>query len=39
MIGEAPEPMTNPYLELTRELNRGRLGALISSGQAVVVPP
>lgn len=29
--------MTNPYLELTRELNRGRVRALISSGQAVVV--
>ena len=29
--------MTNPYLELTRELNQGRLRALISSGQAVVV--
>lgn len=33
----ALEPMTNPYLELTAELNRGRLRALISSGQAVVV--
>jgi hypothetical protein len=29
--------MTNPYLELTAELNRGRLRALISSGQAVVM--
>jgi len=29
--------MTNPYLELTAELNRGRLRALISSGQAVVL--
>lgn len=29
--------MDNPYLDLTRELNRGRLRALISSGQAVVV--
>ena len=28
--------MNNPYLELTEELNRGRLRALISSGQAVV---
>jgi hypothetical protein len=27
----------NPYLELTEELNRGRLRALLSSGQAVVV--
>src|SRR3984893_17238429 len=26
-----------PYLELTEELNRGRLRALLSSGQAVVV--
>lgn len=32
-----PETMTNPYLELTRDFNRGRLRALISSGQAVVV--
>lgn len=29
--------MDNPYLELTDEFNRGRLRALISSGQAVVV--
>jgi len=29
--------MNNPYLELTDELNRGRLRALLSSGQAVVV--
>jgi hypothetical protein len=29
--------MTNPYLELTQELNRGRLRALLSSGQAVVM--
>lgn len=29
--------MTNPYLDLTRSFNRGRLRALISSGQAVVV--
>ena len=29
--------MNNPYLELTREFNRGRLRALISSGQAVVI--
>jgi hypothetical protein len=29
--------MNNPYLELTEELNRGRLRALLSSGQAVVV--
>lgn len=29
--------MNNPYLELTEELNRGRIRALISSGQAVVV--
>lgn len=29
--------MTNPYLELTRNFNHGRLRALISSGQAVVV--
>jgi hypothetical protein len=29
--------MINPYLELTRELNRGRLRALLSSGQAVVM--
>jgi hypothetical protein len=28
---------TNPYLELTREFNRGRLRALVSSGQAVVL--
>lgn len=27
----------NPYLELTEELNQGRLRALLSSGQAVVV--
>jgi hypothetical protein len=29
--------MDNPYLELTREFNRGRLRALLSSGQAMVV--
>jgi hypothetical protein len=29
--------MNNPYLELTAEFNRGRLRALLSSGQAVVV--
>lgn len=29
--------MVNPYLELTAELNRGRLRALVSSGQAVVL--
>jgi len=29
--------MNNPYLELTDELNQGRLRALLSSGQAVVV--
>ncbi|HXU32677.1 MAG TPA: hypothetical protein VN851_19075 [Thermoanaerobaculia bacterium] len=29
--------MNNPYLDLTDELNRGRLRALLSSGQAVVV--
>ncbi len=29
--------MNNPYLELTEELNRHRLRALLSSGQAVVV--
>jgi hypothetical protein len=29
--------MSNPYLDLTAELNRGRLRALLSSGQAVVV--
>jgi len=29
--------MNNPYLDLTAELNRGRLRALLSSGQAVVV--
>lgn len=29
--------MTNPYLELTREFNRGRRRCLISSGQAVVL--
>jgi len=29
--------MENPYLELTKELNRGRLRVLLSSGQAVVV--
>lgn len=29
--------MNNPYLELTEEFNRGRLRALLSSGQAVVV--
>jgi hypothetical protein len=29
--------MANPYLDLTAEFNRGRLRALLSSGQAVVV--
>lgn len=29
--------MNNPYLELTETFNQGRLRALISSGQAVVV--
>lgn len=29
--------MHNPYLELTSEFNRGRLRAILSSGQAVVV--
>ena len=29
--------MSNPYLELTEEFNRGRLRALVSSGQAVVL--
>lgn len=29
--------MANPYLDLTAEFNRGRLRALISSGQAVVL--
>jgi len=29
--------MSNPYLELTEEFNRGRLRVLLSSGQAVVV--
>lgn len=29
--------LNNPYLELTKELNRDRLRALLSSGQAVVV--
>ncbi|HVR09442.1 MAG TPA: hypothetical protein VMW75_15455 [Thermoanaerobaculia bacterium] len=29
--------LSNPYLELTEQLNRGRLRALLSSGQAVVV--
>lgn len=29
--------MDNPYLDLTEEFNRGRLRALLSSGQAVVV--
>ncbi len=29
--------MRNPYLELTEEFNQGRLRALLSSGQAVVV--
>ncbi len=29
-------PTSNPYLELTAEFNRGRLRALLSSGQAVV---
>jgi hypothetical protein len=30
-------PMSNPYLDLTEEFNRGRLRTLLSSGQAVVV--
>ena len=34
---QTPEPMDNPYLELTDEFNEGRIRALISSGQAVVV--
>lgn len=29
--------MTNPYMELTHEFNRGRRRALVSSGQAVVL--
>lgn len=29
--------MSNPYLDLTEEFNRGRLRVLLSSGQAVVV--
>ena len=29
--------MTNPYLDLTEEFNRGRRRALVSSGQAVVL--
>jgi hypothetical protein len=29
-------PLSNPYLDLTAEFNRGRLRALLSSGQAVV---
>ncbi len=29
--------MDNPYLELTEELNQGRLRVPLSSGQAVVV--
>lgn len=29
--------MDNPYIELTRQFNQGRLRALLSSGQAVVV--
>src|SRR5579864_1081950 len=29
--------VNNPYLELTKELNQGRLRVLLSSGQAVVV--
>ncbi len=29
--------MNNPYLDLTEDFNRGRLRALLSSGQAVVV--
>jgi hypothetical protein len=32
-----PSAMENPYLDLTAELNRGRLRVLLSSGQAVVV--
>jgi hypothetical protein len=30
-------PLANPYLDLTRELNAGRLRAIVSSGQAVVL--
>ena len=29
--------VTNPYLDLTRQFNQGRLRALVSSGQAVVL--
>jgi hypothetical protein len=29
--------MTNPYLDLTAQFNRGRRRALVSSGQAVVL--
>src|SRR5260370_486586 len=29
--------VNNPYLKLTKELNRGRLRVLLSSGQAVVM--
>jgi hypothetical protein len=41
-IGSGPllycaSAMNNPYLGLTEELNRGRLRALLSSGQAVVM--
>jgi hypothetical protein len=31
------DPVNNPYLELTAAFNQGRLRALLSSGQAVVV--
>ena len=33
----SPPQAHNPYLDLTAEFNRGRLRALLSSGQAVVV--
>lgn len=29
--------MTNPYLELTEAFNRGRLRAILSSGQADLI--
>ena len=34
---EVTKPATNIYLELTREFNKGRLRAIVSSGQAVVL--
>lgn len=34
--GTVVPPLSNPYLDLTAEFNRGRLRALLSSGQAVV---